>query len=117
MTRGIARGVVRGMMVSEEMTRVHVLDAEANDCIGSMSVNSDLPVWENVDWDNGDELDTDEMRQDHPEGFEYDCCGGAGNSVGCKRGEHKAAEDEGVETSVPEAKGEAGGKASENIGE
>lgn len=69
------------------------------------------PVWESFDRDSEDELDTDEMRKHYHEGFEWDCCRGAGNSMGCKQTKHQAAEDtNGVKSSVPKANGEAGGK-------
>lgn len=56
-----------------------------------MVLETSLPVWGSFDWDDWEVLDTEEMREDYPEGFYYDCCGDAGDSKGCRWGIHKSA--------------------------
>lgn len=70
-----------------------VYDVEANCCTGTLGLDSTLSVWEDFDRDSDGELDTDELRKEHPEGFEWDCCNKLGDSMGCKQARHKAAED------------------------
>ena len=53
-------------------------------------LETSMPVWDTLDWDGEDELDTDEMREEYPEGFYYECCGDAGDSKGCTWGMHKS---------------------------
>ncbi|KAK4212028.1 hypothetical protein QBC37DRAFT_389199 [Rhypophila decipiens] len=55
---------------------------------GSLALDSGAKVWENFDYDNEDELDTEYMREEVPEGFVYECCGESGLSKGCKWGSH-----------------------------
>lgn len=55
---------------------------------GRLALDTTKPVWSNIDYDDEDELDTDEMREQVPEGFVYECCGESGLSKGCKWGKH-----------------------------
>lgn len=54
---------------------------------GELKVDYDGEEW--VDWDDAHgEIDTEQNREDHPQGFMYECCQGDGDSRGCKRGPH-----------------------------
>ncbi|KAM7195391.1 hypothetical protein V8F33_006732 [Rhypophila sp. PSN 637] len=55
---------------------------------GSLILDSGKEVWEMFDYDREDEIDNDEMREEVPEGFYYECCGESGLSKGCKWGSH-----------------------------
>ncbi|KAM7218355.1 hypothetical protein V8F06_006278 [Rhypophila decipiens] len=54
---------------------------------GSLILDSGKEVWEMFDYDREDEIDNDEMREEVPEGFYYECCGESGLSKGCKWGQ------------------------------
>lgn len=51
--------------------------------------------YEGYFWADHDErchgpIDTADMREKYPDGFEWTCCGDLGSAGGCKRGRHQA---------------------------
>ncbi|KAL8656479.1 MAG: hypothetical protein Q9226_002652 [Calogaya cf. arnoldii] len=57
-------------------------------CIGESEVDRDASIWDDHDEDTHGEIDTEDMRNMHPEGFIYDCCDENGASKGCKTSRH-----------------------------
>ncbi|KAI6093631.1 hypothetical protein F4821DRAFT_2812 [Hypoxylon rubiginosum] len=57
---------------------------------GYLEVDYDNDFWADHDENCHGTIDTPEMREENPEGFEWDCCGKGGDTNGCKRGPHKA---------------------------
>ncbi|RSL64935.1 hypothetical protein CEP54_004460 [Fusarium duplospermum] len=57
---------------------------------GELEVDYDSPAW--VDWDENchGTIDTDEQREEHPDGFTWNCCDNAGSEPGCTTGKHEA---------------------------
>lgn len=51
-----------------------------------------------MDYDDLAEIDTEEMREEAPQGFTYLCCGETGLSKGCKWGTHSSTRDPPVAT-------------------
>ncbi|KAF7176018.1 hypothetical protein CNMCM7691_001193 [Aspergillus felis] len=49
----------------------------------------DEKYWEDIDLWSDDEIDTQENREDHPEGFVYGCCGRHYGEKECKVGWHE----------------------------
>ncbi|KAM7194469.1 hypothetical protein V8F20_007995 [Naviculisporaceae sp. PSN 640] len=60
---------------------------------GYLDLNPLHEVWKNMDYDDESEIDTEEMREEVPEGFLYECCGETGLSKGCKWGTHSSSKD------------------------
>jgi hypothetical protein len=53
------------------------------------------PDYESYSWADHDEdchgtIDTNEMREDFPDGFAWTCCDKLGSEPGCKRGRHQS---------------------------
>ncbi|EAW19561.1 uncharacterized protein NFIA_026350 [Aspergillus fischeri NRRL 181] len=48
--------------------------------------------WDGIDLWEDEEIDTEENREDHPEGFVYGCCGEYYGEEGCKVGWHEEEE-------------------------
>lgn len=57
--------------------------------VGYLEVYEEDDFWADHDEDCHGEIDTDQMREDFPEGFQWDCCGRLGDRSGCKRGPHR----------------------------
>ena len=61
--------------------------SETDSLPGELKVDYDGEEW--ADWDDAHgEIDTEENREEYPQGFMYKCCQGDGDSKGCKRGPH-----------------------------
>ncbi|OJD38694.1 uncharacterized protein BKCO1_4000200 [Diplodia corticola] len=58
-------------------------------CLGECDVDWDSGFWDDTDDDIFGPIDTDENREEYPEGFVWTCCGGQADAEGCKRGFHK----------------------------
>ncbi|KAI0602638.1 hypothetical protein F4775DRAFT_534852, partial [Biscogniauxia sp. FL1348] len=58
---------------------------------GYLGIDYDHDTW--ADWDEPCHglMDTQENREEYPEGFVWDCCEKRGTSRGCKRGPHESA--------------------------
>ncbi|KAI0019716.1 hypothetical protein F4780DRAFT_429520 [Xylariomycetidae sp. FL0641] len=57
---------------------------------GNLEVDEDSDAWADWDPDCHGEQDTEEMRQDCPQGFKWDCCDGIADSEPCSKGRHEA---------------------------
>ncbi|KAK5993806.1 hypothetical protein PT974_07243 [Cladobotryum mycophilum] len=63
------------------------------DCIyhnGELEVDYDGDAWADHDERCHGTIDTDEMREEHPDGFVWSCCDKSGEEKGCKFGRHQA---------------------------
>ncbi|KAK2774821.1 hypothetical protein CKAH01_13027 [Colletotrichum kahawae] len=60
---------------------------------GNLEPDYDGDFWADHDEDCHGIIDTDEMREEYPEGFTWDCCDQAGDAEGCHRGFHRADDD------------------------
>jgi hypothetical protein len=75
-----------------------------------MEVDYEGDFWADHDEDCHGEIDTEEMREEFPEGFFWTCCRRAGDEPGCKLGVHqrvpelffkKVKHDSGTKTAEP----------------
>lgn len=57
---------------------------------GELEPDDDGGFWDNHWEESESDIDTDGMREQHPEGFMWDCCGKDGTASGCKVTEHTA---------------------------
>lgn len=48
--------------------------------------------WADHDENHHGPIDTEEMREQFPEGFTWDCCNKVGTAPGCTKGHHYAVE-------------------------
>ncbi|RSL62588.1 hypothetical protein CEP51_013443 [Fusarium floridanum] len=57
---------------------------------GELEVDRDSPTWD--DWDERchGTIDTETMREEHPDGFTWNCCDNAGSETGCVTGRHES---------------------------
>ena len=46
--------------------------------------------WDDWEDDRFGEMDTEENREQYPEGFKWTCCGSNGNAIGCQASCHVA---------------------------
>ena len=53
-------------------------------------MNEEAKVWGQLDIDDWEEPDSEEFREDVPEGFEWECCRKALHIKGCTRSKHEA---------------------------
>ncbi|KAL7907740.1 hypothetical protein GGI35DRAFT_454697 [Trichoderma velutinum] len=60
---------------------------------GELDVNDEDDFWADHDEDCHGIIDTDEMREEFPEGFKWNCCNQSGEAKGCQRGRHQADAD------------------------
>ncbi|KAK7756636.1 hypothetical protein SLS62_001473 [Diatrype stigma] len=61
--------------------------------VRELEVDDDNDFWADHDEDCHGTIDTDEMREEFPEGFFWNCCDKPGTAEGCTRGRHRAADD------------------------
>lgn len=57
-----------------------------------LEVCDDDDFWADHDEDCHGLIDTEEMREEFPEGFAWDCCNEVGTAPGCTKGHHYAVE-------------------------
>lgn len=57
--------------------------------LGELLVDDDGDFWADHDEDCHGTIDTDEMREEFPDGFQWDCCEENGESAGCQTGAHE----------------------------
>ncbi|KAL7932100.1 hypothetical protein V8C35DRAFT_308482 [Trichoderma chlorosporum] len=57
---------------------------------GELEVDYDGDFWADHDEDCHGTIDTDEMREEFPEGFQWTCCNLSGDADGCQLGRHQA---------------------------
>ncbi|KAH6603185.1 cytochrome p450 [Trichoderma cornu-damae] len=57
---------------------------------GDMEVDWDGDCWADHDEDCHGAIDTEEMREEHPSGFFWNCCDRSGEQEGCRLGRHEA---------------------------
>ncbi|KAJ3958837.1 hypothetical protein N0V92_004591 [Colletotrichum tropicale] len=57
---------------------------------GYLEVDDEGDFWADHDEDCHGKIDTDEMREEFPDGFRWDCCGQTGDAEGCHRGAHRS---------------------------
>ncbi|KAM0197493.1 hypothetical protein ACHAPI_004958 [Fusarium lateritium] len=60
---------------------------------GELEVDYDANIWADHDERCHGTIDSKDMREEHPEGFIWDCCEKPGNEIGCKLGRHEADPD------------------------
>jgi hypothetical protein len=58
-------------------------------CSGSQEVDEDGDFWADHDERCHGTIDTDEMREQYPEGFVWDCCDEPGDAIGCRVSRHR----------------------------
>lgn len=58
---------------------------------GNLEVDEDGGFWDDHDEDIGGRID--DLQDEYPEGFKYDCCGLEGDQEGCETGPHQIAAD------------------------
>ncbi|GIK03983.1 hypothetical protein Aspvir_008058 [Aspergillus viridinutans] len=58
-------------------------------CFHPEEAVADEEYWERIDLWEDEEIDTEESREDHPEGFVYGCCGRHYGEEECKVGWHE----------------------------
>ncbi|KAF2220970.1 hypothetical protein BDZ85DRAFT_283871 [Elsinoe ampelina] len=56
---------------------------------GELEVDWDGDFWADHDEDCHGTIDTEDMREENPEGFKWDCCDEPGDAEGCQVGEHE----------------------------
>lgn len=56
--------------------------------LGDLEVDWRGHFWADHDEDCHGEIDSEYMRKEYPQGFEWSCCGRSGNGEGCKTGRH-----------------------------
>ncbi|KAG8626355.1 hypothetical protein KVT40_005300 [Elsinoe batatas] len=56
---------------------------------GELEVDWDGDFWADHDEDCHGTIDTEDMREEYPEGFTWSCCDEPGGSEGCQVGEHE----------------------------
>ncbi|KAL6821370.1 hypothetical protein V8C40DRAFT_250193 [Trichoderma camerunense] len=56
---------------------------------GELEVNDDDDFWADHDEDCHGIIDTDEMREEFPEGFRWSCCDKSGEAAGCRWARHQ----------------------------
>lgn len=58
--------------------------------LGELEVDYDSPAW--ADWDENchGTIDTEEMQEEYPDGFTWNCCDKTGSEPGCTAGRHEA---------------------------
>ncbi|KAK4082343.1 uncharacterized protein Triagg1_2155 [Trichoderma aggressivum f. europaeum] len=56
---------------------------------GELEANYDDDFWADHDEDCHGTIDTDEMREEFPEGFIWNCCDKSGDELGCRWGRHQ----------------------------
>lgn len=59
---------------------------------GELEVDDEGDFWADHDEDCHGLIDTEEMREQFPEGFFWDCCNEVGTAPGCTKGHHYAVE-------------------------
>ncbi|RTE69316.1 hypothetical protein BHE90_016304, partial [Fusarium euwallaceae] len=57
---------------------------------GERKVDWDGDFWADHDENCHGPIDTEENREDYPEGFFWTCCDRPGDTLGCRRGKHQA---------------------------
>lgn len=70
----------------------------------------DEDFWADHDEDCHGLIDTEEMREEFPEGFTWNCCDQVGTAPGCTKGHHYAIEGKRMKTT---ADGGSGGSVSD----
>ena len=58
--------------------------------IGELEVDEEGDFWADHDENCHGEIDTDDTREQCPDGFIWDCCNELGGSKGCTAGKHMA---------------------------
>ena len=59
-----------------------------------LEVDHDEDFWADHDEVTHGPINTDDMREDFPQGFRWDCCDELGDTKGCTRGRHEAVHGE-----------------------
>ncbi|KAL2278693.1 hypothetical protein FJTKL_14252 [Diaporthe vaccinii] len=68
---------------------------------GRMEIGvDDEDFWADHDEDCGGEIDTEEMREEYPEGFTWNYCDQVGTAPGCTKGHHYAIEGKRMKTTT-----------------
>ncbi|PNP56209.1 hypothetical protein THARTR1_03734 [Trichoderma harzianum] len=70
--------------------------SDSKNCVyhdGELEVYEDDDFWADHDEDCHGIIDSDEMREEFPEGFKWSCCNETGEAKGCQRGRHQADPD------------------------
>ncbi|KAK0760642.1 hypothetical protein N5P37_006837 [Trichoderma harzianum] len=57
---------------------------------GQLEADYDGDFWADHDEDCHGTIDTDEMREEFPEGFIWNCCDKGGDDIGCRWGRHQS---------------------------
>lgn len=80
-------------------------------CAGCLKIDYDDVNYAWADWDERchGTMDTDENREQYPNGFVWDCCDKEGTAPGCTKGHHYAVEGKRMK---PTTKGNTGSGAS-----
>lgn len=65
-----------------------------------MEVDEDGDFWADHWEDTDGPIDTQEMREECPDGFAWNCCNQLGTAPGCTRGHHRAIEGKRMKTST-----------------
>ncbi|KAM0253491.1 hypothetical protein ACHAP5_000520 [Fusarium lateritium] len=58
-----------------------------------LEVDYDANIWADHDERCHGTIDSKDMREEHPEGFTWNCCEKPGDEIGCKLGRHEADPD------------------------
>lgn len=76
-----------------EFPRRHLFESRVTNIAartGYLEVDDEGGFWADHDEDCHGKIDTDEMREEFPDGFRWDCCGQTGDAEGCHRGAHQS---------------------------
>lgn len=57
--------------------------------LGKCEVDWDSGEWDDTNEDVSGPIDTEENREEYPDGFYWTCCKGAADAQGCEKGFHK----------------------------
>jgi hypothetical protein len=58
--------------------------------VGELDVDYEGDYWADHDENCHGLIDTEEMREEYPQGFTWSCCDEAGDEPGCQRGHHQS---------------------------
>lgn len=61
--------------------------------LGDLEADYESGVWADHDEKTHGPIDTEENREDYPEGFDWSCCDKPGDEPGCKVGHHHSLVD------------------------
>ncbi|KAF2111595.1 hypothetical protein BDV96DRAFT_623661 [Lophiotrema nucula] len=90
-------------MCTQCETEYDVSTNSSTSCVwhdGYTEPDYDGDFWADPDEDCHGTIDTDDMREEFPEGFVWNCCDAEGDARGCQTGEHRPRKVKKVRTSL-----------------